>query len=381
MTDYYEVLGLSKSATADEIKKAYRKKAMAYHPDKNPDDPTAEAKFKEVSEAYEVLSDENKKRLYDQYGKEGLQGAGMGGGGAGFSSMEEALRTFMGAFGGGGGGGIFDSFFGGSGQGGSYPQQGASRKMSLSISFEEAAKGCEKEALITRYVNCSKCSGKGTTAKNGIKTCSTCQGNGQVYQSRGFFSMTSNCPDCQGTGQIITDPCSVCYGAGKEKKKEKVKIKVPAGVDDNMRLKMTGYGDAGENNGPSGDLYVFISVKPHDTFQRDGDDVYIEIPISFSEAALGCKKEIPTPLNETYLLKIPEGSQSEKILRIRSKGLPNVHGHGTGDLLIRLRVETPVNLSSKQKELLKEFQDLQTEQNNPKAKSFLDKIKCFFQSK
>jgi len=381
MTDYYEVLGLTRSATAEQIKKAYRKQAMVYHPDKNPDNPNAEAKFKEVSEAYEVLSDDNKKQIYDQYGEEGLKGSSMGGGGgAGFSSMEEALRTFMGAFGGGGGqgGSIFDSFFSGGQGGGSYAQQGASRKMSLTITFTEAAQGCEKEALITRYTNCESCRGQGTTKANGIQACSTCQGQGQVHQSRGFFSMASTCSTCQGTGQIITDPCSTCHGAGKEKKKEKVKIKVPAGIDDNMRLKMSGYGDSGEHGGPDGDLYVFIHVKPHDAFERDGDDVYLQLPITFPEAALGTKKEIPTPLGENYLLKIAEGAQSEKILRLRGKGLPNVHGHGTGDLLVRLHVETPVKLSSKQRELLEEFQKLQTDQNNPKAKSFLDKIKVFF---
>lgn len=380
MTEYYEVLGLTRSATPEQIKKAYRKKAMVFHPDKNPDNPEAEAKFKEVSEAYEVLSDDNKKQIYDQYGAEGLKGSGMGGqGGAGFSSMEEALRTFMGAFNGGGqGGSIFDSFFSGGQSGGSYAQQGASRKMSLTISFTEAAKGCEKEALITRFTNCINCNGLGTTSKNGIQACSTCHGQGQVHQSRGFFSMASTCSSCQGTGQIIKNPCSSCHGAGKEKKKEKVKIKVPAGVDDNMRLKMSGYGDSGENGGPDGDLYVFITVKPHEAFERDGDDVYLQLPISFSEAALGTKKEIPTPLGETYLLKISEGAQSEKILRVRGRGLPNVHGHGTGDLLIKLHVETPVNLSSKQKDLLEELQKLQTDHNNPKAKSFLDKLKVFF---
>jgi len=387
MSDYYQILGISKSATPEEIKKAYRKQAMAYHPDRNPDNPDAEKKFKEVSEAYEVLGDENKRHIYDQYGKEALNGAAGGPGGAGFSSMEEALRTFMGAFGGGGGAGgggsIFDSFFGGGFDGSSHhhPRQGASRKMSLTISFEEAAKGCEKEALITRYTSCNTCHGEGTCSSNGIQTCTTCQGSGQVHQSRGFFSMTSACHQCQGTGQVITDPCKTCNGVGKEKKKEKVKIKVPAGIDDNMRLKMSGYGDSGENNGPPGDLYVFIHVKSHDTFQREGDDVLVELPINFCEATLGCKKEVPTPLGESYLLKISEGTQSGKILKIRGKGLQNVHGQGTGDLLVVIRVETPVNLSSKQKELLEEFQELQTEKNYPQAQSFLDKLKVFFSRK
>jgi len=382
MTDYYQILGISKTATPEEIKKAYRKKAMACHPDRNPDNPDAEKEFKKVSEAYEVLGDENKRQIYDQYGEEGLKGAG-GAGGPGFSSMEEALRTFMGAFGGGGGGSIFDSFFGGGFDEGSHhhPRQGASRKISLTVTFEEAARGCEKEALISRYISCNTCHGQGTCSSNGIQTCSACQGSGQVHQSRGFFSMMSTCHQCQGSGQMITDPCNTCHGVGKEKKKEKVKIKVPAGIDDNMRLKMSGLGDSGENNGPPGDLYVFIHVKPDDTFERDGDDVIVELPINFCEAALGCKKEVPTPLGQAYLLKIAEGTQTGKILKVRGKGITNVHGQGTGDLLVIVRVETPVNLSSKQKELLEEFQELQTDKNYPKSSSFLDKIKVFFSRK
>lgn len=385
MTDYYHILGVSKSATEEEIKKAYRKKAMAFHPDRNPNDPNAEKKFKEVSEAYEALGDENKRRLYDQYGEEGLKGAGMGGaGGAGFSSMEEALKTFMGAFGGGSSGGsMFDSFFNGGFEqdSRSHARQGASRKMSLIISFEDAVKGCEKEAMISKYKNCDSCYGEGTTSKQGIQTCPTCQGSGQIHQSRGFFSMTSACHECQGAGQVITDPCSTCHGAGKVKSKEKVTIKVPPGVDSGMRLKMSGQGDAGEHGGPSGDLYVFIEVKSHETFIRDGDNVILDLPITFPEAALGCKKEIPTPINGTYLLKIPEGTQSEKVFKIRGKGVSNVHGHGTGDLLVRIRVETPINLSPKQKDSLLAFQEMQTDQNHPKAKSFLDKLKVFFSKK
>lgn len=380
MEDYYQILELSKTATPEEIKKAYRKNALKYHPDKNPGNPDAEAKFKKISEAYEVLSDEKKKKIYDQYGEDGLKNSGMGGPGGGFSSMEEALRTFMGAMGGQGGGSIFENLFGGGFEesSGTQTRKGNSLKMSLAISFEEAAKGCEKEAAITRNASCSQCHGEGTTSKKGIQTCNTCQGAGQVHQSRGFFSMSSTCPSCKGYGQIIVDPCKKCHGSGKEKKKEQVKIKVPAGIDNNMRLKMSGYGDAGEHGGPAGDLYVFIEVKEHEAFERDGDDVYLSLPITFCEAALGAKKEIPTPLGETYLLTIPEGTQSEKVFRVRGKGIQNVHGHGAGDFLIRIRVETPVNLTSKQKELLSSFQETQTPKNNPESKSFFDKIKVFF---
>lgn len=385
MTDYYQVLGVSKSATQDEIKKAYRKLALKYHPDKNKDNPDAEKKFKEVSEAYEVLSDQQKRQMYDQYGADALKGGGMGGG-PGFSSMEEALRTFMEAFGGGGGPGgpggdtIFDSFFGG-GFGGpqEYARQGVSKKAQLSVSFEEAAKGIEKEIAITNYAECGKCKGNGAASPSDIKSCSTCHGSGQLHQSRGFFSMSSTCPHCHGSGKMITKPCDECHGVGKVKKKERVKVPIPAGIDDGMRLKMAGYGDAGDHGGPPGDLYVYINVAPHDIFKREGDDLILELPVTFSEAALGCKKEIPCLLSKKPIrLTIPEGTQTGKVLRVKGEGLKNVHGHGKGDLLIHVHVETPVNLSSKQKSLLEDFQSTESEDNSPKRKSFLDKLKVFF---
>lgn len=387
MKDYYDVLGLSKSATPEEIKKAYRKKALEFHPDRNPGDPKAEANFKKVSEAYEVLSDENRKRIYDQYGEEGLKGAGMGGGAGGFpggfSSMEEALRTFMGAFGGGGGGrggeSIFDSFFGGGFQQdeGDH-RKGASKKVTVRITFEEAARGVQKELAIQNFAPCEECHGSGAKSKQGIKTCSGCQGRGQVYQSRGFFSMSSTCPQCNGRGKMVVDPCKGCHGAGRVKTKQRIDIQIPAGVDTGMRLKMDGYGDAGEGGGPAGDLYVDIEVEPHAAFKREGDDVYLELPITFTEAALGCKKEVPTPLGETCRLQIPEGTQSGKLLRVSGKGFPNVHRHGQGDLLVEIFVETPVKLSDKQKELLRSFEELETAHNHPQRKGFFEKVKVFF---
>lgn len=383
MADFYTILGVSKEATQEEIKKAYRKKALQYHPDKNPGDQSAAAQFKKVSEAYETLSDEKKRKIYDQYGEEGLRGAHMGGpGGAGFSSMEEALRTFMGAFGGGAGGGsIFDSFFGfesGGQGGGAYAQQGASKKIQITLSFEEAAKGTQKEASITNYVNCTKCGGTGAHSSSDIKTCSTCGGSGHVQQTRGFFSMTSTCPSCHGSGSVITKACSDCHGAGKTKTKQTVKIQIPPGIDSGMRLKMAGYGDAGENGGPPGDLYVYVQVKPHEIFQRSGDDIVLELPISFVDAALGSKKDIPTLSGETYRLTIPEGTQPDKVLRVRGQGFPNVHGNATGDLLIKVKVETPVNLSAEQKRLLQEFQESERPQNSPQSKSFFEKLRSFF---
>jgi molecular chaperone DnaJ len=382
--DYYATLGVAKNASPEEIKKAYRKKALEFHPDRNPNNPKAEAQFKLVSEAYEVLSDDNKRRVYDQYGEDGLRGAGAGGPGGfpgGFSSMEEALRTFMGAFGGARGGGgesIFDSFFGGPGEEEPQSRKGTSKKATVRISFEEAARGTEKELALFNFVACETCHGSGAKSRNGIKTCGTCQGRGQIYQSRGFFSMSSVCPHCGGAGQVITDPCKTCGGAGRTKEKQRIKVRIPAGVDNGMRLKMSGHGDAGEAGGPAGDLYVYIEVEPHDTFTREGDDVYLELPLTFPEAALGCKKEVPTPLGEPTRIQIPEGTQNGKLLRVNGKGFPNVHGQGHGDLLVRVAVETPVKLSEKQKELLRSFEQLETPHNHPKKKTFLEKLKVFF---
>ena len=387
MKDYYSTLGISKQASQDEIKKAYRKKALEFHPDRNPDNPKAEEQFKKISEAYEVLSDEGRRRIYDQYGEEGLKGAGAGGGfpgGGGFSSMDEALRTFMGAFGGGGGGrgeSIFDFFGGGGGfDGGEEPgsSRGASKKATVRVSFEEAAKGTEKEIAIQNYCACDACSGSGARSKNGIKTCSTCQGKGQVYQNRGFFSMSSICPHCQGAGRIIVDPCKSCNGAGRVKEKQRIKIRIPAGVDNGMRLKMSGYGDAGIGGAESGDLFVYIEVEEHETFRREGDDVYLDLPITFSEAALGCKKEVPTPLGELVRIQITEGTQNGKLLRVSGKGFPNVHGQGQGDLLIRITVEIPVKLSEKQKAIIRSLEELESPSNHPRKKGFLEKLKVFF---
>lgn len=381
MTDYYQILGIPREATSEEIKKAYRKLAVKYHPDKNPGDVKAEKKFKEVSEAYEVLSDSKKRQMYDQYGSDALGSGGMGGSGAGFASMEEALRTFMGAFGGGGGGdSVFDSFFGQEFINGSeVARQGVSKKAQLTVSFEEAARGIEKEIAVTKYIECNQCHGSGARSPSDIKTCSACRGSGYMHQTRGFFSMSSTCPQCHGSGKMISIPCGECQGIGKAKKKERIKVPIPAGIDDGMRLKMTGHGDAGDSGGPPGDLYVYIRVKPHDIFNRDGDDLLLLLPVTFTEATLGCKKEIPRLLSQKPVrLTIPEGTQNGKVLRVKNEGLSNVHGRGKGDLLINIQVETPVNLSSRQKKLLEEFQETEHPDNAPKRKSFLNKIKVFF---
>lgn len=386
MSDYYGLLGIAKGASQDEIKKAYRKQALKYHPDKNPGDKEAEKKFKEISEAYDVLGDDNKRTVYDQYGadalRQGMGGAHGGPGGAGFASMEEALRTFMGAFGGGQGGGesIFESFFGfdADPRAAAGGRQGTSKKMNLTISFEEAMRGTEKQVVITKYVRCTTCNGSGATKPEAIKTCSQCGGAGQIHQSRGFFSMSTVCPGCNGQGKKITDPCTACHGSGRTKEKEQLTIQVPAGIDNGMRLRMGGYGDVGEAGGPSGDLYVYVSVEPHQIFEREGDDVIIELPITFSEAALGSKKEMPTPTGGKVRITIPEGTQNGKVLRIRSEGAPNVHGNGQGDLLVKLMIETPVGLSEKQKSLLKEFGELEGSHNSPRKRTFFDKLKGLF---
>jgi molecular chaperone DnaJ len=389
MSDYYGTLGISRGATQDEIKKAYRKQALKYHPDKNPGDNEAEQRFKEISEAYEVLSNESKRNLYDQYGADALKGGGggmggMGGGpGGGFSSMEEALRTFMGAFGGGGGGGggdsMFNSFFGFE----SDPQsasmrQGNSKKINLTISFTEAILGTKKEASVATNITCSSCDGSGASSPSKVKTCNQCGGAGQVHQTRGFFSMTTACPACHGKGKTISDPCNNCRGLGRTREKQRVQINVPAGVDNGMRLRLAGYGDAGEGGGPPGDLYVYISVSPHEIFEREGDNVLIELPISFSEAALGVKKEMPTPSGGTARITIPEGTQHSKTFRVRGEGAPNVHGSGKGDLLVLVAVETPIGLSEEQKQLLSEFAKLEGSHNSPRKRTFFDKIKGLF---
>lgn len=380
--DYYQTLNLSRSASQDEIKKAYRKLALKYHPDKNQGDAAAEAKFKEVSEAYEVLSDEKKRQLYDQYGADAVkQGAAGMGGGAQFSSMEEALRTFMGAFG-GNGDNIFDSFFGqgfGGGSQGEYARQGASKKAQIAISFEEAAQGVDKEIALTNYVQCEKCDGSGARSNRDIQHCQTCQGAGQIHQTRGFFSMMANCPSCHGSGKVITHPCQACHGAGKTKKRSRVNVPIPAGVDDGMRLKLAGAGDAGERGGPPGDLYVYIRVKPHDIFKREDNNLLLHLPISFADAALGCKKELPRLLSKQSIrLTIPAGTQTGKVFRVKGEGIQNVHGYGKGDLFVETVIETPVNLSQKQKDLLADFQKTENEHNSPKKRSFLEKLKVFF---
>lgn len=380
MADFYEILGVSREATQEEIKKAYRQKALQYHPDRNPGDPEAEKQFKEISEAYQVLNDAQKRQAYDRYGAEGMHAyAGRGAPGGGYASMEEALRTFMGAF---GSESIFDQMFGMGGEGvreGAGYQQGASKRLTISIPFTEAYTGVEKELTVSNYIVCDKCKGKRTLSSSGVRKCPRCGGMGQVFEQRGFFSMSMTCPQCHGEGQTIQDPCPECRGEGRVKGKRKVHFHIPAGVDSGMRLKLSGYGDVGIGGAAPGDLFIYINVEPHEVFERQGNDVLLELPISFAEAALGCKKEIPSLHKGKLKLTVPEGIQSGKSLRVKGEGFPSIHGgEAKGDLLVHIVAETPVNLSSRQKELLEQFLESETSSNCPRKKGFFERIRDLF---
>jgi molecular chaperone DnaJ len=370
--DYYEVLGVAKNASDDEIKKAYRKLAMKHHPDRNPDDKTAEEKFKEAKEAYEVLSDSDKRAAYDQFGHEGVNPQGGPGGFGGFgggTSGFDFSDIFEGIFGGAAGGG--------GGRGRSNVYRGADLRYNLEITLEEAARGTETKIRIPTLEECETCHGTGAKAGTQPQTCPTCQGHGQVRMQQGFFSIQQTCPRCHGTGKIIAEPCSACHGQGRVKKHKTLSVKIPAGVDEGDRIRLAGEGEAGVNGGPAGDLYVMIHLKAHQLFTRDGDDLHCEMPVSFATAALGGEIEIPT-LEGQARIKIPAETQGGKVFRLRGKGIKGVRSQAAGDLLCHVVVETPVKLSSRQKELLREFESLSQQNNNPKAQSFMDRVKEFF---
>ena len=368
--DFYEVLGVNRDASDDDIKKAYRKLAMKYHPDRNPDSKEAEDKFKEGKEAYEILSDQQKRAAYDQYGHAGVDPqAGMGGGGQGFGGFDFG-DIFSDIFGGGGGG-----------RGGrSNVYRGSDLRYNMEVSLEEAARGCEKQIRIPSHENCDVCHGSGAKPGTQPKTCTTCGGHGQVRMSQGFFSIQQTCPTCHGSGKQITDPCHKCHGAGQVKTHKTLNVKIPAGVDEGDRIRLSGEGEPGQNGGPSGDLFVVIHVKKHSVFERDGKDLHCEMPISFTIAALGGEVEIPT-LDGMVKVKIAAETQSGRVYRVRGKGVKSVRGSDVGDLMCHVVVETPVNLTERQRELLREFEaisqgDVAT--HTPRAKSFVDKLKDFF---
>jgi len=370
--DYYEVLGVSKDATTDEIKKAYRKLARRYHPDANPGDQNAEAKFKEINEAYVVLCDPEKRASYDRFGHADTNGQGFGG----FGGFGEGFGEF------GGIGDIFDMFFGGGGRRRTGPEKGSDIRTDMEISLKDAAFGLEREIKVPRVETCGTCGGSRAAAGSKPQTCPTCGGTGQVQYSQstpfGRIVQTRTCDRCHGAGKIIDKPCPTCRGTGQVRKTRNIKINVPPGVDNGSRLRLAGEGEAGVRGGPPGDLYVYIHVKPHRIFQREGDDLICEIPVSFTQAALGDELEVPT-LDGKARLKIPEGTQSGTVFRMKGKGIPHINGYGQGDQHVRVKVVTPVKLNDRQKELLREFSRIENErQHGSSDKSFFEKMKDAF---
>ena len=371
--DFYEVLGVDRDADVEEIKKAYRRLAVKFHPDKNPGDKAAEEKFKELGEAYEALSDPQKRAAYDQYGHAAFDPRMRGGGRAGgFHDPADIFREVF-----GGGGSIFDDLFGGGRQDPTQPQRGSDLRYDMEITFEEAANGSEKEITVSKLERCEVCHGSGAESGSKSRTCPTCGGRGQVISSRGIFSIAQTCPHCEGAGKVIDKPCKNCHGSGRRENRSTIKIRIPAGVDTGSRLRSSGNGEAGVRGGPAGDLYVVLHVKAHEIFQRDGDDLLCEVPISFVQATLGAEVEVPT-LGGKAQIKVPAGTQPGTVFRIKGKGVKNVQGFGTGDLHVRVTVEVPAHLNHEQKAKLQEFAELCDETVNPMTKSFFEKAKKLF---
>lgn len=376
---YYEVLSVSRNAASGEIKKSYRQLAVKYHPDKNPDDKDAEDKFKELGEAYEILMDDQKRAAYDRYGHRAFsQGTGPSAGG-GFGGTDP-FDIFREVFSGGGGGSIFEEIFGGGGRASRAERRkrGSDLRYDLQITLEEAAEGVEKELKIERLVPCEPCSASGAQGgKANVRTCSTCGGVGQVITSRGFFQVQQPCPTCGGTGESISNPCRECSGEGRVKGSSRIKLKIPAGMIDSGRLRSVGHGEAGQQGGPSGDLYVVVHVKEHEVFERDGSDLYCEVPLPFTLAALGGELLVPT-LDGKASIKVSAGTQTNTSFRLREKGIPDLQTGRKGDLLVNVQIEVPVKLNREQEKLLQEFAQTVTEKNHPVGESFFEKAKRFF---
>ena len=374
-SDYYEILGVERNAGPEDLKKAYRKLALKFHPDKNPGDKAAEERFKQIGEAYEVLSDPQKRAAYDQYGHAAFDrrsGGGFARGTAGFHDPFEIFREVFGA------GNIFDDLFGGGRGDPMQPQRGDDLRYDMEITFEEAALGCEKEISVTKPERCDACNGTGAEPGSRIKTCPACGGRGQVLSSRGIFSIAQTCPHCRGAGRVMEKPCRACHGFGRRDRPTKIKLRIPAGVDTGSRLRSTGNGEAGPRGGPPGDLYVVLHVRPHEIFQRDGDDLLCEVPVSFVQATLGAEVEVPT-LNGKASIRVPPGTQPGTVLRLKGRGIKNVQGYGHGDLHVRINVEVPTHLTTAQKAKLQEFADLCNGGESPIRQSFFEKAKNLFQ--
>ena len=382
--DYYDILGVAKGATADEIKKGYRKKAKELHPDRNQDNPDAESQFKEANEAYDVLKDGDKKAAYDRFGHAAFEngmggnggarpGQGFGGGGGDFSSafsdvFDDLFGDFMGGQQRGGGGG------------GRRAARGADLRYNLRVTLEESFSGLQKTINVPTAVSCTSC--EGTGAEGGVEptTCPTCSGMGKVRAQQGFFTVERGCPTCSGLGQVIKNPCKSCGGHGRVEKDRALSVNIPAGVETGTRIRLSGEGEAGMRGGPPGDLYIFVEMAPHKLFERDGQNLYCRVPVSMAKAALGGAIEVPTIDGGRGRVQIPEGSQSGRQMRLRSKGMPALRGGGTGDMFIELAVETPMNLTARQKELLREFEDLSEDVTNPESGSFFSSVKSFWDS-
>ena len=375
--DYYEVLGVGRNASEEEVKRAYRKLAVKFHPDKNPDDPHAEEKFKELGEAYDVLMDPEKRAAYDRFGH-----AAFAPGGIGFGGFHDPFDIFREVFGGGSGGGgiaggIFETFFGGMGGQGEDRQRGADLRYDMQITLEEAAFGAEKEIEVQKLDACEKCNGSGAEPGSRSINCPVCGGRGQVISSRAFFQVSQTCPRCRGAGETIEKPCRQCHGEGRVEKLSRVKLKIPAGIPEGSRLRSSRNGEAGIRGGPAGDLYVVIHLKEHKIFHREGDNLYCEVPIPFSVAALGGEVDIPTLEGKAHL-KVPAGTQSGQLFKLRGKGIQNIDGRDRGDLLARLIVEVPSRLNAEQRRKLEEFAALCGDENTPLRKSFFERAKEFF---
>jgi molecular chaperone DnaJ len=371
--DYYEVLGVGRNASEEGVKRAYRRLAVKFHPDKNPDDPHAEEKFKELGEAYDVLMDSDKRAAYDRFGH-----AAFASGGAGFGGFHDPFDIFREVFGGGGfGGGIFETFFGGTGARTEDRQRGSDLRYDMQIGLEEAAIGVEKEIEIEKLDICDKCHGSGAEPGSRTISCPTCGGRGQVISSRGFFHVSQTCSRCRGAGEIIEKPCPKCHGEGRIEKPSRVKLKIPAGIREGSRLRSSRNGEAGIRGAPPGDLYVVIHIKEHKIFQREGDNLYCEVPIPFSIAALGGEVLVPTLEGKAHL-KVPAGTQSGQMFKLRDKGIINVNGRERGHLLARLIVEVPSRLNAEQRSKLEEFAALCGEENTPLRRSFFERAKEFF---